>query len=119
MQRLNHWDVWAMAFLLQDGCSDDAFEAFRAWVILQGPQAAELARARPLDFLDHIDAGGSLDGSAVLHASAVAFDRRTGKALPIPKRPPLQVQGTPWEEETIEKSYPQLAAKIAARRDSS
>jgi hypothetical protein len=117
MQRFNHWDVWAMAYLLRDGCSDDAFEAFRAWVILQGRDAAELALGNPVEFLDQVDTTGALDGSALLHAPAIAFDRRTGKALRNAKRPLVQVQGTPWEEETVEKSYPLLASKIAAGRN--
>jgi hypothetical protein len=112
MQRLNHWDVWAMAYLLQDGCSDDAFEGFRAWVILQGRQAAGLALTDPLKFLDQVDATGNLDGSALLHGPAIAFDRRTGKTLRMAKRAPASVQGTPWEEEAVETVYPLLAARI-------
>lgn len=117
MQRLNHWDIWALAYLLQDGCSDDAFEAFRAWVILQGREAADLALSKPLDFLDRVDASGALDGSTLLHAAAIAFDRRTGKALRMAKRGPVQVQGTPWQEETVGETYRLLAAKIAAGRN--
>jgi len=117
MQRLNHYDVWALAFLLQDSCSDDAFEAFRAWVILQGREASDLALGEPVTFLSRIDVGGNMDGSSLLHAPAIAFDRRTGKALPMAKRPPAQVQGTPWREDLVEKTYPLLASKIAARKD--
>jgi hypothetical protein len=32
------------------------------------------------------------------------------------KRPALQVHGTPWPEEMVEKIYPVLSAKIAGRK---
>lgn len=117
MQRLNHHDVWALAHLLQDGCSDDAFEAFRAGIILRGREACTLALDDPVGFLDRVDVGGVLDGSMLLDVPLIAYDRRTGKPMPPAKRPPASVQGTPWEEETVAKTYPRLAAKISALRD--
>lgn len=117
MQRLNHYDVWALAFMLQDGCSDDAFEAFRAWVILHGRKAGEQALDDPQTFLTRIETGGVMDGSSLLQVPAMAYDRRTGKALPPVKRPPGAVQGTPWCEKTVEESYPHIAARIAALRN--
>lgn len=117
MQRLNHYDAWALAYLLNDGCSDDAFEAFRAWIILQGRDAFDLVLSDPVAFLNQIGVWGNMDGSALLHVSAIAYDRRTGKALPTTKRLPAAVQGTPWNEETVEQTYPLMASWIAAKKD--
>ena len=36
MKKLYHWNVWALAYAARDGCSDNSFEAFRTWLILNG-----------------------------------------------------------------------------------
>ncbi len=43
LDALYTWELWAVAYVVQGGCSDDAFEYFRAWVISQGRLAFELA----------------------------------------------------------------------------
>lgn len=39
--------LWAAAYLLNGGCSDDAFDYFRGWLIAQGREAFESAVADP------------------------------------------------------------------------
>jgi hypothetical protein len=39
MKQLYHWNTWALAYAARGGCSDGAFEEFRAWLILQGDPA--------------------------------------------------------------------------------
>ena len=34
-QELNHWNVWALAYISNRGCSDDSFDYFKAWVIFK------------------------------------------------------------------------------------
>ena len=43
LDALYTWDLWAVAYIVHGGCSDDAFEYFRSWVISQGQQAFDLA----------------------------------------------------------------------------
>lgn len=37
--KLYRQDLWAAAYIVRGGCSDDSFEYFRNWLILQGRQA--------------------------------------------------------------------------------
>lgn len=39
--RAYRWDLWGAAWLLLDGCSDDAFDFFRCWLIGQGREVFE------------------------------------------------------------------------------
>src|SRR5215203_4472870 len=32
----HNWDLWAAAFIINGGCSDDCFDYFRGWLIGQG-----------------------------------------------------------------------------------
>lgn len=39
--------LWAAGYLINDGCSDDGFEYFRAWLIAQGREVFERVVADP------------------------------------------------------------------------
>ncbi len=41
MNELNSWDLWALAFIARDGCGDDEFDYFRAWILAQGKKIFE------------------------------------------------------------------------------
>ena len=49
-EELKSWDLWALAYIVRRGCSDDAFDYFRAWVVGQGKLAVELAKTDLLKF---------------------------------------------------------------------
>jgi hypothetical protein len=53
-------DVWALAYLLRGGCSDDAFMDFRAWLIMQGRQVFEQTSSDPDSFEVARSSSGSL-----------------------------------------------------------
>ncbi|MFD6565791.1 DUF4240 domain-containing protein [Micromonospora profundi] len=50
---LYRWDVWAAAYLIGGGCSDDSFMDFRAGVIAQGREWYERVLASPDALADH------------------------------------------------------------------
>jgi len=45
VKRANLWDLWAAAYLINGGCSDDGFLYFRAWLVAQGQDIFEKAIA--------------------------------------------------------------------------
>jgi hypothetical protein len=49
------WDVWAAAYLIGGGCSDDSFMDFRAGLIAQGRDWYERAASAPDRLADHPD----------------------------------------------------------------
>ena len=42
-----HWDLWGAAYLINGGCSDDGFEYFRRWLVLQGRDVFQAAVSNP------------------------------------------------------------------------
>lgn len=70
---LYRWDVWAAAYLIGGGCSDDSFMDFRAGVIAQGRHWYERAVAAPDSLADHpevITAAADLDDRTLFYEDA-------------------------------------------------
>ena len=107
-----HWDIWAAAYIINGGCSDDCFDYFRAWLIAQGE----------LTYTDALKDPESLVGKAVPFETGfeefdyVAWDvfaRRFGDEIPHESAHP-SIQGEDWDEESVDLKYPKLAAWINA-----
>ncbi|MBS2546655.1 DUF4240 domain-containing protein [Catenulispora sp. NL8] len=80
------WDMWAAAYLIGGGCSDDAFMDFRAGLIAQGQDWYERAAASPDALANHPDvivaaADGlveALFNEPVNYAASYAYERING-----------------------------------------
>ncbi|WP_030057784.1 MULTISPECIES: DUF4240 domain-containing protein [Streptomyces] len=80
------WDVWAAAYLIGGGCSDDSFMDFRAGLIALGRDWYEQAAAQPDELADHpavIEAAARGDDYVIFdedvnYAAGSAFERLTG-----------------------------------------
>ncbi|MFE1896514.1 DUF4240 domain-containing protein [Streptomyces yangpuensis] len=80
------WDVWAAAYLIGGGCSDDSFMDFRAGLVALGRDWYEKAAACPDRLAGHpvvIDGARTWCGETVFdedvnYAAAHAFERLTG-----------------------------------------
>jgi hypothetical protein len=82
---LYKWDVWATAYLIGGGCSDDGFIDFRAGLIAQGRDWYEKVAACPDSLADHpvvadnVNQGRNpLEYEEVGYAASYAFQRMTG-----------------------------------------
>lgn len=83
---LCRWDVWAAAYLIGGGCSDDSFMDFRAGLIAQGRDWYERTAASPDALADHPDviaaaAQGNdeaLFNELVNYAASHAYERISG-----------------------------------------
>ena len=61
--RANDWSVWAAGYLAAGGMSDDAFDYFRLWLVMQGREAFERVLGDPdqLAELSWDDEGAAFD----------------------------------------------------------
>ncbi|WP_369192199.1 DUF4240 domain-containing protein [Streptomyces sp. R08] len=82
---IGRWDVWAAAYLIGGGCSDDSFTDFRAGLLALGRQWYERAAAAPDSLAEHPTVIAAVANSdyvlfyeAVNYAAAYAFKRITG-----------------------------------------
>ncbi|MGW3462091.1 DUF4240 domain-containing protein [Streptomyces olivaceoviridis] len=114
--RAYRWDLWGAAWLLLDGCSDDAFDFFRCWLIGQGREVFEGAVHEPDalagllgDFDEEIDG----DGEELGYAADEAYEQLTGTVAPdLGIAPaPAEPEGTPLDLEddrVLAQRFPRL-----------
>jgi hypothetical protein len=113
------YDIWGAAYLVQGGCSDDAFDYFRAWLIAQGDGAFRRVLDDPetlMEFaLNEPDPRDViLEAERMLYAAADAWREITGEEeLPDPDfEHPTEPEGKPWEEEDLRELFPKLFEKF-------
>ena len=97
-----------MAYLAQGGCSDDAFEEFRAWLILQGRGLFESALKDIHKILRKVPRGSSTHAAELLLPRQPLTKRDMAKRW---RRLPLRVNsspGTPWQENDLPRIYPDI-----------
>ena len=117
-------DLWAAAYLINGGCSEDGFDHFRGWLIANGRDV--LARAvREPDSLAELPAvraaamnGAVFEAEEVLAIAGEAYQQVTGSPLPdsdvpVTKPDPAQL----WDfddEEEMARRLPRLAGLFLA-----
>jgi hypothetical protein len=55
LREASRWNLWGAAYLINGGCSDDGFEYFRDWLILQGRDVFQAAVANPDTLAEVVD----------------------------------------------------------------
>jgi hypothetical protein len=113
MAELYHWDIWAVAYLAQGGCSDDAFEAFRPWIILQGQTVYQLALKDVKTLSAHVPSGQETQADGLLFAPAIAYENRAGKPMRPAQVKASKIRGKQWEESELQSRYPELYSRYS------
>jgi len=126
--------LWAAAYVICGGCSDDGFMDFRDFLISRGKDVYLAAIEDPntlLDVVQVIDGEYSVYGDAMaeglyaLHWNA--YENKTGFEFPIFVRPwtnspihdanvhkePTALEGMDWSEDTVYEMYPELTKKFS------
>ena len=108
------WDLWAAAYEIHGGCSDDCFSDFRSYVISLGRDVYERALASP-DSLADIDIDPDGDWEAVAFIGQMALDELGIEGPPYAVTDPSDPVGDQWDEEAGESAQvvPRLAAKYS------
>lgn len=106
------WELWAAAYIIGGGCSDDAFSDFRATLISMGRQTFRQALADPQSLADmDYDAETTYD-EGFQYVAATVEDERSGDQRYVRYQPhPDEPSGQPWNEDEIAARYPKLAEK--------
>lgn len=105
------WELWAAAYIIGGGCSDDAFSDFRSTLISMGRQTYELALADPqsLADMDYDSETAHYEGYQYV-PTAIERELGTGQRLryaPAPAEP----RGKPWDDDKVAELFPKLAEK--------
>jgi hypothetical protein len=110
------WDLWAAAYIIEGGCSDDGFMDFRAGLIGLGREAFHDALRDPNTLCAQPARGVDFSQEELAYAATRAYRALTGEDMPerdVPR--PAKPAGEPWDEETVERLFPRLAEKFGAR----
>ena len=108
-----HWDLWAVAYLVNGGCSDDGFHYFRDWLISMGKDVYERGMA-DADSLVDVFISPDLEIAEFEEFGYVArevYEAKTGQELPLLEtKHPSEPMGQRWSEDTDEED-----AELACR----
>jgi hypothetical protein len=114
------WDLWAAAYMIGGGCSDDGFMDFRGWLISKGEKAFENALKDPESLVGVVnDDEEDCQYEGFQYVASQAWENKTGTSLPdFPShgsehlREPADER---WSEEgdDLERRFPKLWKKLS------
>lgn len=106
-------DLWAAAYIINGGCSDDGFMDFRGWLIAQGEAVYNRALLDPESSLDvEVEFEGA-ECESIRYVAWSAYERATGTEMPLSVLAEHDITFD-WTDETVHTKYPKLAAKYSA-----
>lgn len=112
------WDLWAAAYIIGGGCSDDGFMDFRGWLISKGQKVYEQALVDPESLAKVVkDEDEECQIEGFQYAAAEAWARKTGNDYEeFPHESSDGHPGDPigkrWEEDALPKRFPRLWRKF-------
>lgn len=110
------WDLWAAAYIIEGGCSDDGFMDFRAGLIGLGREVYEAALKDPNSLVRQPTRGVDFSQEELAYSAGRAYEAVTGKKMPEHGLPrPKVPAGERWDEEKVDETFPELAARFGAR----
>ena len=115
-ERAYTWDIWGAAFVIDDGCSDDCFRDFRAYLISLGPRAFAAALRTPDSLAPIVQDAEEGDWENADDVAPDAYQTATGDDFPADSSDLSgSPRGEPWDDEsqeTLVQRYPALAARF-------
>lgn len=112
MKEAYDWRLWAAAYVIHGGCSDDGFSDFRSTIIMLGREAFREAMRDPDTLLPAAKAAnGDLRHENFGYPVDTVWQEKTGenfmpRAFPIPVG--TQPTGEDWEENDLPRIVPAL-----------
>nr|WP_296068121.1 DUF4240 domain-containing protein [uncultured Actinoplanes sp.] len=117
-------DLWAAAYLINGGCSDEGFDNFRGWLIAHGRETLARSVRSPDALADLPAVRGAAESGAVFEAEEVlsiaseAYLQATGSEMPVGEPPVTRPDAADlWDfddEEEMQKRLPRLSALFLA-----
>jgi hypothetical protein len=103
-------DLWDVIYIVNGGCSDDGFDYFRCWLVLQGKETFYRVLAKPRLIANYARRGFGLTDQSLASAVQRAYETKSG-SINIPYAGPLgpgKLKGKLLDDEGRRKKYPVL-----------
>ena len=111
-------ELWEAFYVIEPGCNEEAFVAWRQWLIGQGRQAFERALIEPDTLADLVPADQESGFEVLLGVADEAYAQVTGEILPLTLRPARSLRGELHENDAdIFKRFPRLTAKFVTEEE--
>jgi len=109
LEKMNRWDLWAVAYLSQGGCSENSFLYFRCWLISQGELVCTKADNDLQALLPHVPKDGFVLNEGLLYVAYEAYQIRSkGKEMVVRERKDKPPVGDVWTDSDVESFYPDI-----------
>ena len=106
--QLNHWDNWALAYIIRRGCGNDAFDYFRLWVVSKGKTAFEAIRDFDISKFEKIFNLEDPQLEELMYVAENIYEENTGEYMKELRVKNQKIKGKSFEEEKICFQYPEL-----------
>lgn len=105
-----HWDLWAAAYIINGGCSDDCFSDFRGYLIGCGEEIYKGALKDAETLAEHKQLFNDGDWEGLSYVADEVFMQLTGEGLPEGYSENFEVLGEEWSEEgdELQQRFPEL-----------
>ncbi|RTL35995.1 MAG: DUF4240 domain-containing protein [Candidatus Melainabacteria bacterium] len=116
LARAFRWDLWAVVYIAYDGCSDDSFESFRAWMLSLGQKNFHRSLGDPQFLVSQLsEILPSLEPfeEDFLMTVATAYEEKTGWSVAdVLSRDELsfdtEITGQSWDEDKVCLQFPSI-----------
>ena len=108
-------DLWAVAYIMNGGCSDDGFDYFLGWLIGKGQKHFEAALKNPEHAAKGVAEGDDpYENEEIWYAASNAYEEKTGlddfnDKVKVVNR---KLIGKAFDEDTVDELYPKLAERF-------
>jgi Protein of unknown function (DUF4240) len=108
INELNTWEHWALAYIVRNGCGDDAFDYFKAGVVSKGQKAFDAIKSLDEDKLVSIfDEAPQLE--QLYYLAEEIYESKTSGFMPPLKVKPSKLTGKRWNEDKLAETFPSLS----------
>lgn len=115
------WGLWAAAYVIHGGASDDGFQYFRTWLIFKGRDAFETAQRDPDSLADRdLVPGpeGLWEFEELAYAANEVWKAKGGKGDVRDMAAPVdflgEPKGTRWNDGELSETLPKLFKRFGA-----
>lgn len=113
LDRAYTWEMWAAAYIIGGGCSDDSFWDFRSTLISMGQETYDNAVADPESLADREADIARYEGFQ--YVAGRVYKAVTGTEIGRHKPHPRKPTGYDWEDDELAQLYPNLAKRYGWR----
>ena len=109
------WKLWAAAYIMNGGCSDDCFIDFRGWLIGQGKEVYLKALSDPDSLSELEKINEDIEWEGYNYLADTVYEEKTDDEMPMTSKAnhPSEPKGKKWDENELETLLPKLSKKYS------